>query len=134
MTVPKRFSVLRFMSGLLKALAWIVLFLSVLGAVGFGILGSQLGSLFGDSLGPYSALVSGGTSFITGLFMILGGLFYFVFFYALGELLGVTLAMEENTRLTAALLLKMHQDTQAPAVDTRPAYPGGFASEPEPFR
>jgi hypothetical protein len=134
MTVPKRFNVLRFLAGLVKALAWIELFLAVLSAVGFAILGSQLGSLLGPELGDYGALLSGGTSFITGLIVIFLGLFYFVLLYGLGELLSVTLAMEENTRLTAALLLKMHQDTQAPPVDTRPAYPGGFASEPEPYR
>ena len=63
--------------------------------------------------------------------MLLGGLFYFVLLYALGEMIALQIAIEENTRLTAALLLKMHQDS---LVEARPAYPGAFATEPAPYK
>ena len=55
----------------------------------------------------------------------------FILFYAMGELLSLNIAVEENTRLTAALLLKMHQDSQ---VDTRSTYTAGFANEPAPYK
>jgi hypothetical protein len=57
------------------------------------------------------------------------GVIYFVIFYAFAEGISMQLAMEENTRLTAALLLRMHQESQP---DTRAT--GAYTSYPsEPF-
>jgi len=134
MTVPKRFDILRFFSALMKVLAWLNLVLAILGAIGVALGGSQLGQLLqsaGDSAGQAGAMLSGVAGLVIAVAILLGGLFYFVLFYALGEFIALTLAMEENTRLTAALLLKMHQENQ---VDTRSVYPGAFASEPAPFK
>lgn len=132
MTVPKRFDVLRFMGTLLKVFAWISLILSILSAIGIVLL-PQMGAL-GDFFGPYSSFIGNGTSaIVAGLLVLLGGLLYFVMLYATGEIILLQIAVEENTRLTAALLLKMHQDSQVePAQPAQ--YEGGFANEPAPYR
>jgi len=131
MTVPKRFDVLRFMGTLLKVFAWISLILSILSAVGIVLL-PQLAS-FGDFFGTYASLIGGGASaMVAGLLVLLGGLLYFVLLYAMGELLLLQIAVEENTRLTAALLLKMHQDSQVEPQSSQ--YGGAFANEPAPYR
>lgn len=132
MTVPKRFDVLRFMGALLKVLAWISLILSILSAIGVVLLPQMMN--LSDLLGGNADMISatGTGAIFTGLFILIGGLLNFIFLYALGELLLLQLAIEENTRLTAALLLKMHQDTQP---EPQPAaYTGGFANEPAPYR
>jgi hypothetical protein len=134
MSVPKRFDILRFFSGLLKVLAWINLVLAILGAIGIALAGGQMGSLLqlaGEQFAPVASTVAGAGGIFLAIFVLLGGLFYFVLLYALGELIALQIAVEENTRLTAALLLKMHQDS---LVDTRPAYPGAFANEPAPYK
>jgi hypothetical protein len=136
MTVPKRFDILRFFSGLLKVLAWINLVLAILSAIGMALAGGQLGpflELAGAQFAPMASMIAGFGGIVLAVFVLLGGLFYFVLLYALGEMISLQIAVEENTRLTAALLLKMHQDSQ---VDTRPAaaYPGAFANEPAPYK
>ena len=131
MTVPRRFAVLRFFGTLLKVIAWIVLVLSILGAIGAALAGTLLpmdlltGALPADS----QSLISTSGGILAGIFVLLMGLVYFIVFYALGEGINLQLAMEENTRLTAALLLKMHQEGQQE--ETRTAYSaGGFVGEP----
>ncbi len=134
MTVPKRFDILRFFSGLLKVLAWINLVLAILSAIGIALAGGQMGpflQLAGEQFAPMASMMAGIGGIVLAVFVLLGGLFYFVLLYALGEMISLQLAVEENTRLTAALLLKMHQDSQ---VDTRPAYPGAFTNEPAPYK
>ncbi|MCX6045734.1 MAG: hypothetical protein NT075_11530 [Chloroflexi bacterium] len=127
MTVPRRFGVLRFIGTLLKVIAWIILILSILGAIGVGLASSQVGTIAQNN--PFlSALFStpaGGI--VAGVVTLLFGLIYFLVLYASGESLHMQLAVEENTRLTAALLLRMHQESQQ---ETRPTYASGFANEP----
>jgi hypothetical protein len=127
MTVPKRFGVLRLIGTLLKILAWIVLVVSVLAAIGLGIAGGALTQLLGDSLPGGAALAGVGSGIVAGIAALIFGLIYFLALYAVGESLHMQLAIEENTRLTAALLLRMHQESQP---DNRPNYAPGFASEP----
>lgn len=138
MTVPKRFDVLRFMGAMFKVFAWITLILTILSAIIIVLL-PQLGGV-SAALGPYAefAALAGAGAIVTGLLVLLGGLLNFVMLYALGEIILLQIAVEENTRLTAALLLKMHQDSQP---DTQPAAtaaayppPGGFTNEPAPYR
>lgn len=137
MTVPKRFSVLRFISGLLKVLAWIELVLAVIFAI-FVALSSMMN--LGQTLGTepsqlpiigglMSIFLSAGGAIVAGLVVLLAGLFYFLFLYGLAELLALYLATEENTRLTAALLLRMHQESQPEARAATP-YASTYASEP----
>jgi len=130
MTVPKRFDVLRFLGALLKVLAWISLVLSILGAVAVVLLPQMLSGALGENAGLLAAV--GGGSIVAGVAVLLGGLLYFIALFAAGESIHLQLAIEENTRLTAALLLKMHQDTQP---EPQPAsYAGGFTNEPAPYR
>lgn len=134
MTVPKRFDLLRFVATMLKVFAWITLVLSILAAIGVVLAGGQMGTVLDQAIPGMGATLSGQGGLIGGIIAAVGvllvGVLYFVILYAAGENISLSLAVEENTRLTAALLLKMHQDTQ---VDTRAPYAGGFANEPEPY-
>ena len=137
MTVPKRFDVLRFMGAMFKVFAWISLILTILSAIVIVLL-PQLGGV-SAALGPYAelAVLAGAGAIVAGLLVLLGGLLNFVMLYALGEIILLQIAVEENTRLTAALLLKMHQDSQPeaqPAAAAAYPPPGGFANEPAPYR
>ena len=134
MTVPKRFGVLRFVAALLRVIAWIILILAILGGV---VAGLSNFTTFLDTpsivgipvLGPLLNLLGATTgSFVVGIFAALGGALLFVFYFALAEYISMFLAIEENSRLTAALLLRMHQESQP---DTRSTYAtAGYPSEP----
>jgi len=128
MSVPNRFSVLRFIGNLLKVVAWIWLVLSVISAIGVAIAGSSLIPLLSGALGSTASWIPATGGVIGGIALLFIGLIYFLFFYAIGEGIQMMLAVEENTRLTAALLLRMHQESQLPEEETYA--PGGFASEP----
>ncbi len=120
MSVPPRFGVLRLISTLFKVIAWIVLVLSILGALGVGL----SSSLVQQSLLDEQWLVlleSGGV--IAGLMLVLTGIIGFLSLYATGESIQLQLAVEENTRLTAALLLRMESTPQV-ETPTVPTYYG----------
>ena len=128
MAVPKRFAVLRFFGNLMKVVAWIFLVLAIVSSIGAGIAGSLFGSAVAANFPFVAELMNSAGGIVAGLVVLFFGLFYFLLLYVIGEAILMQLAMEENTRLTAALLLKMHQDSQ---VEEPPSYtPGGFASEP----
>ena len=128
MSVPKRFAILRFFGSLLKVLAWIFLVLAIIGSIGAVLAETAMTPFFSQWGITGAEFLSAGGGIIAGIVTLVLGLFYFVLLYALGEYVQLTLAVEENTRLTAALLLRMHQDSQ---VEPPPAYgAGGFASEP----
>lgn len=130
MTVPKRFAILRLLGWVLKVLAWIILVVTTLLAIFAGIAaggaGLQLDAMIpaGSGLDQALALMSNGV--VTGVLFFLIGLIYFLILYASGESLHMQLAIEENTRLTAALLLRMHQESQQ---DNRSYGSSGFESE-----
>jgi hypothetical protein len=129
MTVPKRFGVLRFFGTLLKVIAWIVLVLSILAAIGAAVAGGSLVDTLSPALGDSAALISSGGGILAGLFILILGLIYFLILYVSGESLHLQLAVEENTRLTAALLLQMHREGQGDAAVPYGAG-GGFVNEP----
>lgn len=129
MTVPRRFGILRFVGNLLKVLAWIVLILSILAAVGVIVAGPQIwGQVLTQMDAGTKALVEpflnqfGGIA--SAILLILVSLLYFFSLYVTGETMLMHLAVEENTRLTAALLLRMHQETQ-PEPQGRAGYGSG---------
>ena len=74
-------------------------------------------------------LSSGGAGVLGAIIAIMIGLFWFVMLYASAESLNLSLAVEENTRLTAALLLRMHQESQ-PEPRSGATYSTTYASEP----
>ena len=81
------------------------------------------GKIFGITLTGISSMLT------YSLLSVIGGIIYFLLLYAAGESLHLQLALEENTRLTAALLLRMHQESHQS--DPRAPYSGsGFASDP----
>ena len=128
MSVPKRFGVLRLVGTLLKVIAWIVLIVSILGAIGLVLMENSGLQLPIANVYDTGALGQTGGIFV-GLGVLIVGLIYFLILYASGESLHLQLAVEENTRLTAALLLRMHQETQQePAPRNYGA--AGFANDP----
>jgi len=133
MTVPKRFGVLRFFGTLLKVIAWIILIFAILGAIGAALASGPLFNALGSQLGPQAQYVNAlgtGGGILAGIFIVIIGLVYFLVFYVVGETLHLQLAVEENTRLTAALLLRMHQEGQGESTSPYGAGGGGFAHEP----
>jgi hypothetical protein len=85
------------------------------------------GEPVGDRVQHDARALAAGGGIIAGVLFLLGGLIYFLSLYVAGEALHLQLAVEENTRLTAALLLRMHQDGQ---VDNGAAYGAGGFNEP----
>lgn len=134
MTVPKRFGMLRFVATVLRVIAWIILAIAILVGV---VAGLSNFTTFIDTpslvtiplIGPMLNLLGAGAGgIIAGVFAALSGLIFFVLYFALAEYISMFLAIEENTRLTAALLLRMHQESQP---DTRSTYASpGYPSEP----
>lgn len=134
MTVPKRFGVLRFVAALLRVIAWIVLILAILAGVVVALSNFtnflQTPNLVDiPVLGPLlNVLGAGAGGIIAGIVTALTGVLLFVTYFALAEFISMLLAVEENSRLTAALLLRMHQESQP---DTRSTYAApGYPSEP----
>lgn len=132
MTVPKRFPAVRFFGTFMQVLAWIVLVLSILGAIGLVLVGSAsfFGNLAADSI-PFLGELTGGavgaSGIAGGLALLIAGLVNFLVFYVIGQAIHMQLAVEENTRLTAALLLRMHQESRAH--DEQANYGEGFVNE-----
>jgi hypothetical protein len=131
MTVPKRFGVLRLVGWILKVLAWIVLVSSILAAIFAGIAAGGSGLTLLSGLVPAGSVLeqvlsSTASGIFVGLIILVVGAIYFLILYASGESLHLQLAVEENTRLTAALLLRMHQESQQ---DNRSYGAPGFETE-----
>jgi hypothetical protein len=122
MTVPARFGVLRLVATLLKIIAWVVLVLAILGALGLGLLGPLLSeSLIDGALLPAS-LVEGASSIIAGVILLVAGIAAFIFLFATAEGIQVQLSIEENTRLTAALLLRLEEENRPDQAQTYTYY------------
>jgi ABC-type multidrug transport system permease subunit len=105
---------LRIVGGVLKVLAWIVLVLAALAAIGAGVSGVLVRQFVQEANGPawmMSMGNAGGIAVAIGIFLT--GLIYFLFLYAAGDFVFLQLAVEENTRLTAALLLKLDEESSA---------------------
>ena len=105
----KRFPILRILGTLWKVLAWIALvggILLSLGALVVGILGS--GSFLLRLLGQDTVAVPGTMGVVAGVVALLLGLvvtvIYALILYAVGDLIHLLLALEENTRHTTQLM------------------------------
>ncbi len=123
MTVPARFGVLRLLATLFKVMAWIVLIGSILGALGIGLLGSLLEQTWFDAGLIPMWLIEGAGGIVFGLVVILAGIISFLALFAAAEVIQVQLAIEENTRLTAALLLRLDEQNR-PVEYATPTYYG----------
>jgi len=108
-----RFRTLRFVAGLFKVLAWIMLVGGVIGAVGVIIAGITGAGDMGGRMSDLTGLAAGGVaaSIAMGVGLILAALLEFVLLYAAGDMISLGLAIEENTRETAVY---MRGDAGAP--------------------
>ncbi len=133
MAVPKRFAVVRFFGVFMKIVAWIVLIISILGAIGAVLLNSanlmtQLAGSAPFLTGMMSYGAGASVGIIGAIILIIGGIVNFLVLYFIGEMVHMGLAVEENTRLTAALLLRMHQESRVQ--EEQAAYgESGFAAD-----
>ncbi len=104
--MEKKFKVLRIIGTIWKVLAWIVLIIGILFSAGMlltsvlgGGMAGQLGLREGQMpLGPWAFGVVGGI--VTFVVSLIATVIYFLMLYAVGELIYLLLAIEENTRLS----------------------------------
>jgi hypothetical protein len=103
--MERKFRVLRVIGILWKVLAWIALVVGALSSLGVflvGIWGS--GGLVWRYLGQDPGVMPGAVGLVSGIVAGIAGLIvtiiYFLILYAIGELVFLLLAIEENTRLT----------------------------------
>ena len=119
MSVPQRFGVLRLIGTLLKVMAWIVLVGSILLTLTAGLAGPIARQFLGDA-GLQAGLLSLGSAggLIAGVFLMVIGIVLFLVLYAAGENVFLQLAIEENTRMNAALLLRAAEEKASPVGPT----------------
>ena len=103
--MEKRFRVLRIIGTLWKVFAWIELIVGILSALGvliMGILGT--GGFLLQFLGERASMVPGAmglvSSIVAFIALLVATIVYFLVLYAIGELIYLMLAIEENTRRT----------------------------------
>ncbi len=129
LSIPPRFRVLHFVSAVFKVLAWLILLLSGLSAIAAGVGGVLVRRLIRQAAGAQGAIALGGMEgILVGAAIFLAGLIYFLIFYAAGELIQLQLAIEENTRMTAALLLKLEESESAIPEPQGPSSRGYYPS------
>lgn len=127
MSVPQRFGILRLIGALLKVVAWIVLAGSILLALTAGLAGPIARQFLGDAgLQPELLAMGSAGGLIAGVFLMVMGVVFFLALYAAGENIYLQLAIEENTRMIAALLLRQAEKEEAGAqsVPARQTYYG----------
>lgn len=120
MSVPQRFGVLRLIGTLLKVMAWLVLVGSILLALTAGLAGPIAREFLGDA-GLQADLLALGSAggLIAGVLLMVAGIVLFLSLFAAGENIFLQLAIEENTRMSAALLLRAAEEkTSATAPST----------------
>ncbi len=119
-TVPRRFGVLRFLSTVFKVLAWMGLLLSLLTAIALAVAAPWMRNLLVEQgFRPEPLWMGPGGVVLVGLALVLAGLIGFLLLYALAEQILVQLAIEENTRMTAALLLRQDRELREHSVEER---------------
>jgi hypothetical protein len=107
--MDRRFTALRVIGTIFKVLAWIVLIVGILAAIGSLVIGFTLTNRLG-----YAGLNLGGP--LAGIASFIGLLVYsilqFLLFYAAGEFLYLFLSIEENSRRTAFFLQQQYSFQQ----------------------
>ena len=122
--MDRNFRVLRIIGTLWKVLAWITLIAGILVSLGVllvGILGS--GSFFLQFLGQEVQALPGAIGIVTSvvgfLSVLVVTIIYFLVLYAVGELIYLLLAIEENTRRTMQRL-EIVTDARSEGVSSSP--------------
>ena len=136
--MQKKFKVLRFIGTIWKVLAWIKLILGILAAIGIlliGVLGGGMLEQAGQQVGldttgmPLAAGIVGG---VAGFVVVsIASVVAFFVLYAVGELVYLALAVEENSRSASlGMAAWMQQQQQAYAAPAPQAYPAAPAYPP----
>ena len=130
--MEKKFTVLRIMGTIWKVMAWLELIIGILVAIGFLLMGILGGPMLPAHV-PVPARESWAYSVAGGIVgfvaVLIATIIYFLLLYAVGELLYLLLAIEENTRQTAQ---QMQWAMQEAAV-AEPVYappPASFSPPP----
>jgi hypothetical protein len=112
--MEKKFRILHIIGTLWKVFAWITLIGGILFAIGIllaGILGSE--EIILRQFGQEPGVMPGAVGVVSGIagFIIaaIATVIYFLMLYAVGELIYLLLAIEENTRQTVQLM--QHEGT-----------------------
>nr|HID12701.1 hypothetical protein [Anaerolineae bacterium] len=130
--MDKKFTVLRIIGTIWKILAWIALIVGILSSIGIlltSVLGGEMLRQFGQRPGlmpwtPWAFGLAGGV--VMFIVSLVATVIYFLMLYAVGELIYLLLAIEENTRLAAQWI----QARPAPAA--HPAAPSVYSPPPPP--
>ena len=97
-----KYRVLRFIAGLYKVLAWVLLVGGILGAIG-AMVGGVMGGALAGQMAETTGLGIGGlvAGIAVGITLLIVAVLLFVFLYAAGEVVTLVLALEQNTREAA---------------------------------
>ena len=133
--MEKKFKVLRVIGTIWKILAWIVLVVGILSSIGVlltSIFGGGILSQFGQQYGqmPRTSWVFGLAGGVIGFTIsLIATIVNFLLLYAVGELIYLLLAIEENTRQA-----QLVQAPSAPAAypTTPPVYSPPLPPAPSP--
>jgi len=112
---------------LMKVMAWLVLVGSILMALAAGLAVPIARQFLSDVGLPTDLLALGSAGgLIAGVLLMLIGVVLFLIFYARGESIFLQLAIEENTRMAAALLLRAAEEDKKTGAGApiRPIYYG----------
>jgi hypothetical protein len=97
--MDRKFTALRIVSVIIKVFAWITAALTVLGFLGFLVMGATMGTMMRNTpYGGYGQLGGGMFGVIMAFSILLYGGFMFVGLLAWSDMIMVLLAIEENTR------------------------------------
>lgn len=124
--MERKFRILRIIGTLWKVLAWIILVGGILFSLGIllvGVLGSGAAILqmFGQDVTAMPGamgLVSSVVGFLVTLFTTI---IYFLLLYAIGDLIYLLLAIEENTRRTVRFIRDVAVEREEPAPPPPPS-------------
>lgn len=108
--MERRFTALRIIGTVLKIIAWLMLILGILAAIGSLILGFTLNDTLGISGLDVGGPLAGIALFVVVLVI---AIIQFLTFYAGGEFIYLFLAIEENTRRTAYFVQQQYSGRQS---------------------
>lgn len=121
--MERKFRVLHIIGTLWKVFAWITLIGGILLAIGIllaGILGG--GGIILREFGPEPSMTPGAVGVVGGvagfIITVIATIIYFLILYAVGELIDLLLAIEENTR-QAVQLMQPESPPEAPPPPSR---------------
>jgi hypothetical protein len=107
--MERRFTALRIIGTVLKIIAWLMLILGILAAIGSLIAGFALTDQLGISTLNVGGPLAGIAMFVVVLVV---AILQFLAFYAGGEFIYLFLAIEENTRRTAYFMQQQYTARQ----------------------